>query len=136
MILDPSICPKVSRILQSGCLYADAHRRLFPVLIGFGADLDYTTLPAKLRESGQWEVIGGTSYIAELLHAAPTTLNWRYHVKVIQRAFARRRATEIGGDLIRKAHDGMIRPLDLCRDTMATLAAMEKWLIESGADPS
>ena len=71
MLLNPNMCDEVALVLRPDDFYADAHRKLFAHVLALhdaGGRIDTTLLTERLKQAGDLEAVGGTAYLAEVLH--------------------------------------------------------------------
>ena len=61
--------------------------------------IDYLTVQAQLRDSKQFEEVGGAAYLTHLINAAPTSTNAEVYGRVVQRAYIRRRLLVAGDEI-------------------------------------
>src|SRR5262245_53840467 len=69
ILLMPSVCDDVSLIVRSDDFYDDANRKLFEHLQAMhdaNRRIDMTLLVERLRSSGDYEILGGAPYLAEI----------------------------------------------------------------------
>lgn len=66
--------------------HLEKHRRFARALLRMhelGHAIDVVTIAAELRETGDFEAVGGMDFIADLLDAVPTASNIEYHARII-----------------------------------------------------
>lgn len=79
---------EVSDILQAEAFYAEKHRIIYQAMLDLHErrePIDLLTMSAKLSERGQFEQIGGHTYLAELTNAVPSSANARHYADIIHR---------------------------------------------------
>ncbi len=94
LLLDPSACLWIGQLLEADDFYIDSNRRLFThTLSRFGETgrVDATTLVDRLRESDELEVIGGMSYLAEVLQSVSVAYDVRQYAEIVAQHARRRK---------------------------------------------
>lgn len=72
--------------LQRDDLYEDAHRRIFDAMYALyttGNPIDMVSLTGELKQSADFERVGGTSYLGELMDFFPSTSNVGFYLKKV-----------------------------------------------------
>src|SRR5262245_10323126 len=75
ILLVPECCDDVVMHVRPEEFYDDAHRTLYGHMLALhenGGRIDAMLLTERLRQSGDFEVIGGAAYLAELAQFVPT----------------------------------------------------------------
>ena len=83
-LLDPNLCDDVATIVRPDDFYADANQKLYAHLLAMhdeGQRIDATLLLERLRTAGDLEAIGGTAYLAEVVHPCPYAANAAYYAE-------------------------------------------------------
>ena len=70
-----------------------------------GKPVDLVTVQAEMKDKGQWEPLGGQSYLGELVQNLYTTSNVSYYVGIIKDKAGHRRMVDAGRDIIGLAND-------------------------------
>lgn len=95
MLVEQAAIAEALNVVSAEDFYAPAHRSMFAAARGLfeqGVGVDLVTLTDRLRDAGDLESVGGTSYILELQNAAPTARQVaRYAKIVLEKATLRRR---------------------------------------------
>ncbi len=79
---------EVSDILQADGFYAEKHRIIYQAMLDLHErrePIDLLTMSAKLSERGQFEQIGGHTYLTELTNVVPSSANARHYADIIHR---------------------------------------------------
>jgi replicative DNA helicase len=112
LMLDPELCDEVSLIVRADDFYAPAHQKLFHHILELhndGTPLDPTLLVNRLKSAGDFEFIGGVSYLAEVMQSVATAANAEYYARVIREKATLRNlihcATEMLGEAFNPAND-------------------------------
>src|SRR5690606_135747 len=86
MFLDAAMIPAGLEIVGASDFRPGRHARLFRAMVELheaGSPIDSVTLPAKLRERGEYDEAGGPVYLARVLDAVPTAANIEYHARLV-----------------------------------------------------
>lgn len=95
MLLEKEAIAKAIEILDAGCFYRDAHRKIFSAIVALferSEPADSQTIVEELRKRKDLEAIGGASYLAELASEVATTANVEYHARIVLEKAKRRKA--------------------------------------------
>ena len=108
MLIDGDAVARAAEMLADQHFYREANRRVFRAMLALfqrGVVIDPTTLGECLTDSRELEMVGGMSYIAELIDAVPTAANIEYHAAIVRDRWQRRRVIEACSDGIRAAYE-------------------------------
>ena len=129
ILIDPRIVDDVAETLKPDDFYCDAHQVIFAHLRGMGqaeAGIDAELLLDRLRTSGDFERVGGSAYLAEVITSVAVSAHWRYHAAIVLRESKRRQIIHAATEMLRSAYDDATPD-----DTLAT-AEMALQAIETG----
>jgi len=87
VLLDNSALAKACGVLTAGDFYQIANQTIFQAMLGLserGEAIDQIILTDHLKTQGALKSVGGAAYLAELVQAAPSSANIRYHCKIVQ----------------------------------------------------
>ncbi|HJZ66531.1 MAG TPA: replicative DNA helicase, partial [Blastocatellia bacterium] len=87
ILLDNAVCNQAIELLRRDDFFLDSHRRIFDKMIGLSERLtpiDLITLGDELRRAGEFEQIGGATYIASLIDGVPRTDNIEPYAKLVK----------------------------------------------------
>jgi len=76
ILLDNAVCNQAIELLRREDFFLDSHRRIFDKMVSLSERLmpiDLVTLHDELRRAGEFEQIGGATYIASLIDGVPRT---------------------------------------------------------------
>ncbi len=117
MLLDGRAIGRVLEVLDEAAFYRPAHRRIFNALVNLWQRkenaVDAITLSDELRRNGDFEGVGGATYIAGLLDAVATSANVEYHAQIVKEKSILRQMIEIATEIAAEAYDGRDNPADL-----------------------
>ena len=102
MLIDEEAIGAVIERLDSSFFYDAAHQRIYESIIRLYSDrknVDIITLSDRLKTDGGLEVIGGATYLAELVETVPTSANVLHYAEIVKEKGIKRKlirnATEI-----------------------------------------
>ena len=87
ILLDNAVCNQAIELLRREDLFLDSHRRIFDKMISLTERLmpiDLITLSDELRRAGEFEQIGGATYIASLIDGVPRTDTIEPYAKLVK----------------------------------------------------
>ncbi len=116
LLLLPEKFDEVALILRSGDFYDDANARIFQHLVDMhdtGKQIDAMLLVQRLRDAGEYDLVGGAAYIAELGEAVPTAAHAEYYAKIVHEKATLRSLIHASTDIIRDSYDPTIAPREM-----------------------
>jgi replicative DNA helicase len=87
ILLDNAVCNQAIELLRREDFFLDSHRRIFDKMISLTERLmpiDLITLSDELRRLGEFEQIGGATYIASLIDGVPRTDTIEPYAKLVK----------------------------------------------------
>ena len=87
ILLDNAVCNQAIEMLRRDDFFLDSHRRIFDKMISLSERLmpiDLITLSEELRRAGEFEQIGGATYIASLIDGVPRTDTIEPYAKLVK----------------------------------------------------
>jgi replicative DNA helicase len=108
MLIDPDAVAKAIEVVDDAMFYREPNRRLFRAmsrLFQGGQALDPVTVSEELKKTDELEVVGGLTYLAELLDAVPTAANLEYHARIVREKALLRRLIDASSQVIRDAYE-------------------------------
>ena len=87
ILLDNAVCNQAIELLRREDFFLDSHRRIFDKMIALTERLmpiDLITLSDELRRLGEFEQIGGATYIASLIDGVPRTDTIEPYAKLVK----------------------------------------------------
>jgi replicative DNA helicase len=116
LLLLPEKFDEVALVLRPDDFYDDANARIFAHLIEMhdtGKQIDAMLLVQHLRDSGDYDLVGGAAYIAELGEAVPTAAHAEYYAKIVHEKATLRSLIHASTDIIRDSYDPTIQPREM-----------------------
>jgi len=87
ILLDNAVCNQAIELLRRDDFFLDSHRRIFDKMVTLSERLmpiDLITLSDELRRAGEFEQIGGATYIASLIDGVPRTDTIEPYAKLVK----------------------------------------------------
>ena len=108
MFLDPDAVVKAIEVVDDSMFFREGHRRLYRAMVRLweqGEVIDSVTLSEQLKDSGDYESVGGASYLAQLMDAVPTAANVEYHARIVREKALLRRLIEAATSIIQQTYE-------------------------------
>lgn len=129
LLQKPDAIHDVADMVKGDSFYAEKHKHIFEAmreLVDRGEPIDLLSLSEKLQATGALERIGGRSYLAELVAAAPSPGNYAHYADLVARKHLMR-------SLIDAAHGITEAAYDESQDTHVVLDEAEKAVMAIGS---
>lgn len=107
MLINQEAIAEAIEKLNHEDFYRQANRVIFRSLQRIyqrGDAADVVTLSDELKSSGKLEIVGGMSYIAQLVDVVPSASNIEYHIKIVQNKATLRRLISEASEIISDAY--------------------------------
>jgi replicative DNA helicase len=107
MLIDADAVVRAIEILDETMFFREGHRRLYRAMIRLwesGGAIEPVTLAEALRNAGDYDVVGGAQYIAQLWDYVPTAANLEYHAKIVREKALLRRLIEVSTGIIQDTY--------------------------------
>lgn len=98
-------------------------------LVKENSPVDILTVADKLKSRGNLSVVGGVSYISNIIDNSPVSVNPEYHCKILKEKYDLRRLIEISNNVINKSYDQRESSIDILEES-------QKKIMEIGQDVS
>lgn len=118
LLLLPETCDEVALLVRPEDFYDDAHRAIFTHMMALhddGRQVDPLLLAQRLRDAGQYELVGGAAYLLELSQAVATAAHAEYYARIVRDKAVLRSLIHAGTDIIQEAYE----PASDARETLA-----------------
>jgi replicative DNA helicase len=116
LLLDPDLCDDVALLLRAEDFYADANQKIYAHLLAMhdaGNRIDATLLLERLRTAGDLEAIGGTAYLAEVVHSVPYAANAPYYAGIVRDKATLRALIHASTEILRDAYEPTLEPREM-----------------------
>lgn len=109
VLLENEALNRALEYLTTPDFYRESHRKIFNALILLsekGEPADLVTLTAVLKDRGELEDIGGSSYLATLVDYVPTAANIGYYCKLVKEKSVARKLIEASTEIVTRGYEG------------------------------
>ncbi|MEK6323349.1 MAG: replicative DNA helicase [Acidobacteriota bacterium] len=108
ILLDNAVCNQAIELLRRDDFFLDSHRRIFDKMVAITERLmpiDLITLSDELRRAGEFEQIGGATYIASLIDGVPRTDTIEPYAKLVKQKSMLRKLITASQQIVSLAFD-------------------------------
>jgi replicative DNA helicase len=108
ILLLPVVCDDVALIVRAEDFYAESNRKIYQLLLDMhneGKPIDETLLVERLRQSGDYETIGGTAYLVEVARSVAVAAHAVQYAEIIRDKAILRSLIHTTTDILRDAYD-------------------------------
>jgi replicative DNA helicase len=108
ILIKPDVCDDVALIIRPDDFYDDANRTLYTHMRSMhdeGRKIDLTLLVDRLKVAGDFELAGGTVYLAELMQSVPTAAHAVYYAQIVRDKSTLRSLIHSSTEILRDAYD-------------------------------
>jgi replicative DNA helicase len=108
MIVDPTVIDDVAAIVGTDDFYARSNQILYGHLLAMhneGAGSDITLLVERLKASGDFDLVGGYAYLAEVNQSVPTASHAAHYAKIVREKSMLRGLINAGTEILRSAYE-------------------------------
>jgi len=108
ILLDNAVCYQAIELLKREDFFLDSHRRIYDKMLSLvdrSGPIDLITLSDELRRAGEFEQVGGATYIASLIDGVPRTDTIEPYAKIIKQKAMLRRLITASNQIIARAFD-------------------------------
>lgn len=108
VLIDPSVIPFVLENINYDFFYFPAHQKIFQSIIKLfdsGKPIDILSVTHELKKEGILKIIGGSSYLGEIVSFVPTSANVSYYTGLVKESFLRRGLVELASKIDEKSRE-------------------------------
>jgi replicative DNA helicase len=116
LILLPERCDEVALVIKEDDFYDDANRRIYAQMHRLhesGKQIDPMLLVQALKDSGEFELVGGAAYLAELGSVVPTAAHAEHYARIVREKSTLRSLILASTDILRDAYDPTVDPREM-----------------------
>ncbi len=109
VLLENEALNRALEYLTTPDFYRESHRKIFNALILLsekGEPADLVTLTAVLKDRGELEAVGGSTYLATLVDYVPTAANISYYCKLVKEKSVARKLIEASTEIVTRGYEG------------------------------
>lgn len=116
VMLDPMVCDDIAVIVRPSDFYAESNRKIYEHLLQMhasGSGIDIMLLVEHLKTAGDFEDIGGESYLAELMSSVHVTAHAVHYAKIVRDKAILRELIHTSANILHDAYEPEHSPRDL-----------------------
>lgn len=116
ILLLPECCDEIAS-LRAEDFYDDANRKIYENMREMhdsGEKIDITLLVSRLRTAGDYEKVGGPSYLARVSSSVPNAAHVVYYAGIVQEKSVYRRLIESSTEILKDAYEQNSTAKELC----------------------
>ncbi|HKV41856.1 MAG TPA: replicative DNA helicase [Blastocatellia bacterium] len=105
ILLDNTVCNQAVEMLRRDEFFLDSHKRIFDRMVALSErshPIDLVTLTEELRRGGEFEQVGGATFIASLIDGVPRTDTIEHYAKIVKSKAMLRRLITASNQIIAK----------------------------------
>ncbi|MEA3545888.1 MAG: replicative DNA helicase [Thermodesulfobacteriota bacterium] len=109
VLLENEALNRALEFLLTSDFYRESHRKIFNALIILSdksEPADLVTLTAVLKDRGELEDVGGSTYLATLVDYVPTAANITYYCKLVKEKSVARKLIEASTEIATRGYEG------------------------------
>lgn len=130
ILLENDALNKALEILSPDDFYRENHRQIFLALIALSErnePADLVTLTAELKKRDQFDVVGGSGYLATLVDYVPTAANIAYYAKLMKEKSVARQMINVATEIASRGYEGqeIDKTLDWAEKSIFEIANMK-----------
>ncbi len=107
LMVDPYCWDQIVNVVIEADFYKIAHQRIFSAIQELyfkGSPVDIITVSNLLAEHKSLEMIGGASYLAEVMNQTPTSAHIAVYAKIVHERALLRKLIHVSGEIIEKSY--------------------------------
>jgi hypothetical protein len=134
IILQSQSFLKVHKTLRPQHFYQEAHKEIFAACVALNnasTPIDMLSIVFHLRQAGKIELVGGSSYIAELTSRVTSSANIEHHAKIIIQQSIKRDLILLASKIHQEAYDDTSDVLDLLPRSIDEITFIQNHNIKS-----
>lgn len=115
VLLERSAAAHAIDALIAADFYDERHAKVFETateLFAEGAPIDLVTMTERLRTRGEYDLVGGQLYLAELIESVPTAAAIEHYAKIVRNHSLLRGLIVASHRIIKECYDAGDRPAD------------------------
>lgn len=108
ILLFPDVANDLALVLRPDDFYDDANRKLYQhmmAMVDSNVKIDVMLLVNRLKQAGDYELVGGSSYLAKLAHTVANAAHAVYYAEIVRSKATFRKLIEAGTSILRDAYD-------------------------------
>ena len=129
LLLEENAVVEVAEFLLPEDFYYDKHARIYEAMLNLyekREPIDLVTVPQELQAFKALDVVGGVSYLTELLSEIPTASNVAFHARIVKDRSVRRRLIEMSSRISLKSYDDSLETSNLLDEAEQSIFAVSQ----------
>ena len=129
LLLEENAVVEVAEFLLPEDFYYDKHARIYEAMLNLyekREPIDLVTVPQELQTFKALDVVGGVSYLTELLSEIPTASNVAFHARIVKDRSVRRRLIEMSSRVSLKSYDDSLETSNLLDEAERSIFAVSQ----------
>jgi len=129
LLLEENAVVEVAEFLLPEDFYYDKHARIYEAMLNLyekREPIDLVTVPQELQTFKALDVVGGVSYLTELLSEIPTASNVAFHARIVKDRSVRRRLIEMSSRISLKSYDDSLETSNLLDEAERSIFAVSQ----------
>lgn len=135
ILLNNDSLTKIIGLIDASAFYQSAHQKIYASMLEMydrNEHIDLVTLSEALLKSGNLEIIGGATYLMDLMEATPTATTAHHYAEIVREKSTLRRLIAISTQINLESYEERVDSTDLlCRAEELIMEISEKQ-IKSG----
>jgi len=114
MLLDKEAIGLAIETVKPECFYKEAHREIFNSIISLydsNQPVDLVTLTDKLQKSGNIDLVGGATYLTDIVDSVPTSANVKHYATIVKEKYILRSLINVSTQIITQSYQPEV-PVD------------------------
>jgi replicative DNA helicase len=119
LMLDKNAIIRVADLISSTDFYQPAHAKIFEAILELfekNEPIDILSVSKKLKDKNQFNDIGGSAYLTDLINSVPTAAHLSYYGKIVRQKKVLRDLIKASSEINEKVFDTSEDPEDLLDD--------------------
>lgn len=116
LLIEPAAVDQAMEELSPSCFYDERHRMIWDAassLVYEHVPVDIITMTTKLREKGNLEAVGGTSYLAGLSQKVGAAAHMEYYIRILKQKTIQRDLITASHEILKQSYDDSVKVDDL-----------------------
>lgn len=135
MLIDTDAALRAAELVDDLMFLKEPHRRLFRALralVEQRSVIDFVTVREELARRGDLDLIGGITYLDELVNAVPTAANLEFHARILKEKGIQRRLIEAATQIITETYAQQLAATELLDSAEAKIFRIAQQRREDG----
>jgi replicative DNA helicase len=116
IFLDPRLCDDVAMVVRPDEFHSPAYRRVYEQMLEMhndGKPIDLMLLAEQLKSKGDFEAIGGSAFLLDIVESVPTAANATWYAQIVRDKAVVRDLIHASTEILRDSYDQSIDPREL-----------------------